>query len=96
VLIKNGRVKEKKIIQEIGQATALDLKYKLSFETWDSVFSDNDINTMYNYFLHSLLRIFYSSFPLKELIIKVNNNSWITPGIKEIFTYYIGIVMMRS
>ena len=36
---------------------------------------------MYNSFLNSFLRIFYSSFPLKELKIKSNNNSWITPGI---------------
>jgi hypothetical protein len=36
---------------------------------------------MYNSFLNSFLRIPYSSFPLKELVIKPNNNSWITPGI---------------
>jgi hypothetical protein len=29
-----------------------------------------------------LIRIFYSSFPLKELIIKSNNNPWITTGTR--------------
>jgi hypothetical protein len=37
---------------------------------------------MYNSFLNSFLRIFYSSFPLKELTINSNSNTWITPGIK--------------
>jgi hypothetical protein len=54
----------------------------LSFETSDSVFSTSDINKMYNSFLNSFLRIFYSSFPLKELTINSNSNTWITPGIK--------------
>jgi hypothetical protein len=50
--------------------------------SWDSVFGTNDINKMCNSFLNSFLRIFYSSFPLKELTIKSNCNLWITPGIK--------------
>jgi hypothetical protein len=37
---------------------------------------------MYNSFLNSFLRIFYSSFPLKELTVKSNCNPWITLGIK--------------
>jgi hypothetical protein len=47
-IIKNGSAKWKKIIRQIDQATVQDFKYKLSFETWDSVFSTNDINIMYN------------------------------------------------
>ena len=38
---------------------------------------------MYNSFLSSFLRIFYSSFPLKELSIRTNSNLWITPGISN-------------
>jgi hypothetical protein len=60
---KNGSVKGKKMIRKIEQATIQDFEYKLSFETWDSVFGTNDINIMYNSFLNSFLRIFYSSFP---------------------------------
>jgi hypothetical protein len=36
---------------------------------------------MYNSFLNSFLRIFYSSFPLKELTINSNRDTWITLGI---------------
>jgi hypothetical protein len=69
------------MIRKIDQATMQDFKYKLSFETWDSVFGTNNINIMYNSFLNSFRRIFYSSFPPKEMVIKPNNNSRITPGI---------------
>jgi len=55
---------------------------KLSFETWDNVFENSDINSMYNNFLNSYLRTFYSSFPLKRLVKKANGNAWITMGIE--------------
>jgi hypothetical protein len=68
------------MIRKIDQVTIQDFEYKLSFETWDAVFGSNDINIMYNSFLNSFLRIFYSSFPLKELSTRTSGNSWITPG----------------
>jgi hypothetical protein len=49
---------------------------KLSYETWDAVFSDVDIDTKFNSFLNTYLRIFYSSFPLKQL----ETQPQITPG----------------
>jgi hypothetical protein len=52
------------LISKTDQTTVQDFKYKLSFETWGSVFGSNDINMMYNSFLNSFLRIFYSSFPV--------------------------------
>jgi hypothetical protein len=59
-----------------------DFKYKLSYENWDSVFGTEDTNIMYNSFFNSFLRIFSSRFPLKKLVIKSNNNPWITPDIR--------------
>jgi hypothetical protein len=56
---------------------------KLSYETWDDIFGSNDVDTIFNSFLNTYLRIFYSSFPLKKIIsAKSENNDWITPGIK--------------
>jgi hypothetical protein len=63
------------MMRKTNKVTTQDFKYKLSFETWDSVFGFNDINIMYNSFLNSFLRIFYSTFPLKELRIRTSNNS---------------------
>jgi len=54
---------------------------KLSHETWEQVFDGNDVNKIFNSFLNIFLRIYYSSFPLVQAKSKVNQNSWITPGI---------------
>jgi len=54
---------------------------KLSHETWEPVFDGNDINKIFNSFPNIFLRIYYSSFPLFQAKNKMNQNSWITPGI---------------
>jgi hypothetical protein len=55
-----------KIIRSIDTYSVLDFWYKLSFETWNSIFDSNDVNFMFNSFLGIYLRIFYCSFPLKK------------------------------
>ena len=52
-----------KIIRKVDKHTILDFIYKLSNESWDSVFNNNDVNLMFNSFLNTYLRVFYSSFP---------------------------------
>ncbi len=56
----------------------------INCESWDTVFNNEDVNTMFNSFLDTYLRIFYSSFPIK-IASNTNNNdnkNWITSGIK--------------
>jgi hypothetical protein len=77
--IQNASIK---IIRKIDTYSVLDFQYKLSFETWNSVFGDNDVNTMFNSFLNIYLRIFYSSFPVRRGNSKINSNAWITIGIR--------------
>jgi hypothetical protein len=77
--IQNANVK---IMRKFDAYSILDFQYKLSFETWSSVFDDNDVNTMFNSFLSVYLRIFYSSFPLRRVNSKTNSNAWITLGIR--------------
>jgi hypothetical protein len=61
----------------------LNLKIQLSYETWDDVFSGNDVDIIFNSFLNTYLRIFYSCFPLKKITSsKTKINNWISPGIK--------------
>jgi hypothetical protein len=43
-----------------------NFQMQLSYETWDDIFSGNDVDIIFNYFLNMYLRIFYSSFPLKK------------------------------
>ena len=68
--------------RNINQFTIADFLLKLNHETWTSVFEGNDVNTIFNSFLNTFLRHYYSSFP----VIKVNKllcqNSWITSGIQ--------------
>jgi hypothetical protein len=69
-------------IRMITEPSINDFLLKLSYETWDAVFSTENVNDMFNSFLDSYLKLFYSSFPLKRVPITNNkNNNWITLGI---------------
>jgi len=39
---------EFKIIRRVDTYSILDFQYKLSFETWDSIFDGNYINSLFN------------------------------------------------
>jgi hypothetical protein len=54
----------------------------LSYENWEDVFLEKDVNILFNNFLNTYLRIFYASFPN----IKTKNvhtpKPWLTTGIR--------------
>ena len=54
------------LIRQINDHTINDFLTKLSCESWDGVFSTTEVNKMFNSFLDTYLKIFYSSFPLKR------------------------------
>ena len=51
-----------KEIRLFDENSVNDFLNKLSYEIWDKTFSSEDINTMFNTFLDTYLKIFYS-FP---------------------------------
>ena len=55
------------LIRKINEHTINDFLNKLSYETWDTIFSTDDVHKMFNSFLDSYLKIIYSSFPLKRV-----------------------------
>jgi hypothetical protein len=62
-----------------------EFKIRLSCESWDSIFSNNDnmdVDSLFNIFLNNYLRIVYTRFYLIKIIEKSNNRQWITTGIK--------------
>jgi hypothetical protein len=61
--IQNAKVK---IIRKIDTYSMLDFQYKLSFETWNSVFDDNDVNTMFNSLLNILLQFSFKKGELQN------------------------------
>jgi hypothetical protein len=57
-------------------------KFLLSYENWEEVFSDKNVNTILNNFLNTYLRIFYTSFPLTKVKYQHNIKPWLTTGIR--------------
>jgi hypothetical protein len=56
--------------------------YLLSYENWEDVFLESNVNTTFNNFLNTFLRIFYSSFPVNKLYHSHKQKPWLTTGIK--------------
>jgi len=68
--------------RKFNKSLALDFNIKLTYESWDSVFSYNDVNLSFNDFLNTYLRTFYSSFPMKKIHYTSHTKAWLTQGIK--------------
>ena len=80
-------------IRNINDHTINYFLTKLSCETWDNIFSTDDVNIMFNFFLDTYLKMTYSSFPLKRVQLSKKHKNWITLGIltsckqkRELFT----------
>jgi len=56
--------------------------YLLSYENWENVFMEEDVNIIYNNFVTTYIRIFYASFPLVKIKNSQNLKPWLTKGIK--------------
>jgi hypothetical protein len=53
----------------------------LSYELWDDVFTNDNVNNIFNAFLNTYLKIFYQCF-IKKNTPKLKHNPWITHGIR--------------
>jgi hypothetical protein len=67
--------------RNISDNNMAEFNLKLSYENWESVFNNCDINTCFNQFLNKFLRHFYESFP-KTIRHKYKQKLWATTGIK--------------
>ena len=54
--------------RKIDSNTIKNFVYLLSYENWENVCMEEDVNIIYNNFVNTYVRIFYTSFPL----IKIN------------------------
>jgi hypothetical protein len=77
LISKNNDVYYSRTINDYNIA---NFRIKLSYENWEPVFNNSDINTSFNQFLNIFLRHLYASFPLTRRR-KYTQNSWITTGI---------------
>jgi hypothetical protein len=71
------------ISRKINEYPLLEFQISLRYESWDYIFTNDDVNIIFNNFLSTYLRIFNSSFPISKSYCKNNNNRWLTPGIKK-------------
>ena len=70
------------LIRKVDKSTTANFTYLLSYETWDDVFSETEVNVTYDNFLNAYLRIFYASFSMVKVKIPQSTKPWITKGIK--------------
>ena len=68
--------------RKIDKLSIIDFNTELSYESWEDIFAEKNVDSTFNNFLNTYLRIFYSSFPLKKVHYKSCNKAWLTPGIK--------------
>ena len=68
--------------RRINEATIAQFKLNLSYESWYNVFNDEDLDSSFNNFLNTYLRIYYNSFPPEKVYINNNNKTWLTKGIR--------------
>jgi len=54
----------------------------LSYENWEDVFVDRNVNILFNNFLNTYLKIFYACFPNRKKIHHKISKPWLTTGIR--------------
>jgi hypothetical protein len=54
----------------------------LSYENWEDVFTDNNVNSLFNNFLNMYLKIFYACFPIRKKNEQKVIKPWLTTGIR--------------
>jgi hypothetical protein len=59
-----------------------NFRLTLSFETWDEVFTDGNVDKIFISFLSTYFRAFNSSFPVQKTFQNYNNKAWLTAGIR--------------
>lgn len=77
-----GQYNGTQIIRNFNKHSLINFKNKPSFETWDDIFGGNDVDIIFNNFLNTYLRIFYSSFNKRKIKSKPKGNVWLTTEIK--------------
>jgi len=61
------QLSETRIVRNFNKHYIHDFKTKLSYEIWNTIFGENDVDKMFSNFHNTFLRIFCSSFPKKKI-----------------------------
>ena len=72
-----------RIIRNFSKEYIHDFQSKLSYESWDTIFGENNVDKIFNNFHNIVLRIFYSSFPKRTIQVQKKKDCvWMTKGLK--------------
>ena len=82
--INNQHVYYKRAINQFNVA---EFQLKFTYETWDSIFTKNDVNEIYNSFLNTFLRHYHSCFP----VIKTNIYHIASRGLQLTYEHHVNI-----
>jgi len=65
--------------RKIDKWSIIDFNTKLIYELWKDIFTENDVNTIFNNFMNSYLRIYHSSFPHQKSTSQIVQESMSNP-----------------
>jgi hypothetical protein len=68
--------------RNINNNSMAEFQSLLSWERWDDIFGNNDVNIIFNEFHNTYLRCFYACFSKKRIRLHDNHNKWIANGIR--------------
>jgi len=81
ILRNNGNYHN--VTRIINDSTSREFQYLLSLELWEDVFAGNDVDIMFNNFLNTYLRCFYTTHTKRSISKPIKSHTdWITQGIK--------------
>jgi hypothetical protein len=69
-------------MRPINKESIADFLYILSNEDWDRLYKLNDVNDIFNLFLHVYILIYETCFPKTITEKKLKDNVWMTAGIR--------------
>ena len=72
---------QRRVMDDSSTLKFLDLP---SYENWEKIFNGDDINSMFNIFLDTYLKVFQSCFPFTQKSNFFRCKPWITQGIKNL------------
>jgi hypothetical protein len=86
-------------VRNINKYSMEEFKIRLSYESWDSIFGNNDnmdVDSLFNIFLNNYLRIVYTSFPFRKIIQRGKIRQWITRGIKTSCNHKLQLYLLSK
>ena len=68
--------------RKIDSSSVSKFTFLLSYENWEDVFLEKNVNIIFDNFLNTYLRIFYASFPVTKSQNSYKSKPWLTNGIR--------------